>query len=190
MISRISNRVSVFMCLIGILYTSPIWAQGQIATVTSSAPFTLRGATVTPGQGVPSWPIMAGDVITGGSAPTVVTFPDGSVVSMAPASQARIGFEGGKPVFHLLCGSSDYSLRSLTSVGLSGSSGAVTPGSAGGALNRAACTGGSAAHTATSGSWSSTHITLVAVAGAAVAAGLGLGISSAVNGGTPVSPSQ
>ena len=52
-------------------------AQGQVATVTSTAPFQLRGANVTTDQGVPSWPVMPGDAIKAGSEPVVISFAGG-----------------------------------------------------------------------------------------------------------------
>ncbi|HEY7337636.1 MAG TPA: hypothetical protein VH639_22280 [Bryobacteraceae bacterium] len=198
------NRIVVFASLLGAMCAIPIWAQGQIGSVTSSSPFTLRGVTVTPGQGVPSWPVMAGDTIAAGNALTVVTFPDGSVVSMAPGAQARIDSDRGKPVFRLLCGSSTYSLRSIMSVELYASDRAVTPASSlSGPLNVRACSGpagaavpagaagraGAAAPAASGGFWTAGHITAVTVIAAGAAAGLGVGIAEATSGGTPVSPS-
>ena len=79
-------------------------AQTQVATVTSSAPFTLRGAGITPGQGVPMWPVLAGDDIKAGSTLAIVTFPDGSVITLAPGSEGKVDFMNGKPVFQLVNG--------------------------------------------------------------------------------------
>ncbi len=58
------------------LLAATAWAQTQVATVTSSATFTLRGAGITPGQGIPMWPVLAGDDVKAGSTLTIVTFPD------------------------------------------------------------------------------------------------------------------
>ena len=92
------------------------WAQSQVATVTSTAPFTLRGAAVTPGGGVPSWPVMSGDTIKSGGAVSIVTFPDGSVMTMEPGAEVKVFLENGKPVFQLTAGVSGYSLKSLSSI--------------------------------------------------------------------------
>jgi hypothetical protein len=59
------------------------WGQNQVATVTSYTPFTLRGAAI-PGQGVPMWPVLAGDTVKAGNALTNMTFPDGSVLTLDP----------------------------------------------------------------------------------------------------------
>src|SRR5271156_6542030 len=111
------------------------WAQGQVATVTSSAPFTLRGASITPGQGVPFWGVLQGDVVHAGSALTIVTFPDGSVITLDPGSEAKIDLAGTTPVFQLLICSAHYSLKSLTSVQLMERDRQVTEKNLSGALS-------------------------------------------------------
>ena len=113
-----------FACVLtAILAAVPmLCAQGQVATVTSTAPFQLRGANVTTDQGVPSWPVMPGDAIKAGSAPVIITYADGSSIILDP------------------------------------------------------------------GWWTTGHTVLV-LGGTAAAAGLGFGISSAINGGDPISPS-
>lgn len=95
-------------------------AQGQIATVTSEGAFSLRGATVLPDKGVPAWPVMQNDVIIAGDLPTVITFPDGSSVTLEWSAMAQIGMEGQIPVVELQTGAAQYSLKSLTSVKLVG----------------------------------------------------------------------
>ena len=93
-------------------------AQSQVATVTSTAPFQLRGANVTTDQGVPSWPVMPGDAIKAGSAPLVTTFADGSSVILEPGSSAKITISGQTPAFQLECGTARYSLSALSAVKL------------------------------------------------------------------------
>src|SRR5437879_3536482 len=93
-------------------------ASDQIATATSSATFQLRGAAVNPGQGVPNWPVFSPDTLKAGTAVTVVTFSDGSVLLLNPGSVATVDMAGNTPVFRLLSGSARYSLKSLTSVQL------------------------------------------------------------------------
>src|ERR1039458_6597279 len=95
-----------------------MWAQGQVATVTSTAPFQLRGANVTTDQGVPSWPVMPGDAIKAGSAPLVSTFADGSSVILDPGSSARITISEQTPTFQLECGTARYTLSALQAVKL------------------------------------------------------------------------
>src|ERR1035438_9878724 len=95
-----------FVCVLTALLASVslMFAQGQLATVTSTAPFQLRGATVTTDQGVPSWPVMPGDAIKAGSAPVIVSFLDGSTVTLQPGSSARVTASGETPSFLLECG--------------------------------------------------------------------------------------
>ncbi len=159
-------------------------AQTQVATVTSSAPFALRGADLTPGQGVPMWPVLAGDSIKSGSAMTIVTYPDGSVITLAPGSEARIDLVNGKPTFQLLSGTARYSLKSTTAVVLLVSNQTVAATSTGGVLTM----GGSQA--AAAGFWTAGHIAAVAIVAGATAAGLGYAVSDATSGGAAVSPSQ
>src|ERR1700716_4087255 len=111
-------RKSLSSACVGLLMVAAVWTQGQIATVTSSAPFTLRGAEITPGQGVAMWPVMAGDTVEAGNSLTIVTFPDGSVATLNPSAQAKVDLVNGKPVFQLLKGTATYSLKSNTAVQL------------------------------------------------------------------------
>ena len=158
-----------------LLVVFALCAQSQLATVTSTAPFHLRGASVTPGQGVPGWPVMSGDKIKAGDAPVILNFPDGSTITVHPGSEIIVTMTGSTPVVKLLAGSATYSLTSLTSLGLV-AAGPVTPTQLTGLLtlpNRKPAAG-----------W------WIAVAGAGAAAGLGYGIVQGTSGGTPVSASQ
>ncbi len=169
--------------------TAAARAQTQVATVTSSAPFTLRGAGITPGQGVPMWPVLAGDEVKAGNTLTIVTFPDGSVVTLAPGSGGKVDFVNGKPVFQLLAGTARYSLKSVLAVQLMEAGQPVTPTGLLGTLtlagNKAAAAG-----LAGGGFWTAGHIAAVVVVAAGTAAGLGFAVSEAVKGGAAVSPSQ
>jgi hypothetical protein len=105
--------------LTALLAAVPIMcAQGQVATVTSTAPFQLRGANVTTDQGVTSWPVMPGDAIKAGSAPVVITFAGGSSVILEHGSSAKITILGQTPTFQLECGTARYSLSALYAVKL------------------------------------------------------------------------
>ena len=64
-------------------------AAGPVATVTSSAAFELRGAEVKV-EGVPSWPVLQGDVVATKTAPALIIFKDGSRVTLQPNSKARV----------------------------------------------------------------------------------------------------
>ena len=99
--------------------------QTQVATVDFFSSFTLRGAGITPGTGVPTWPVLAGDTVTAGTALTILTFPDGSVVTLAPGSEGIVGFVDGTPTFQLVSGKARYSLKSKKALVLLTSTGAV-----------------------------------------------------------------
>jgi hypothetical protein len=162
-------------------------AQNQVATVTSSAPFTLRGATVMPGQGVPTWPILPGDELKAGNALTIVSFPDGSVLTLSPGSDAKIDFANGKPVFQLLCGKADHVLKSASAVELMAGNQVITPKAISGALTVTHCSGvPGGAVAAGGGFWTAGHTAaVVLVVGAAIA--LPIGIYEATQGGAPAS---
>ena len=169
-----------FACVLtAILAAVPmLCAQGQVATVTSTAPFQLRGANVTTDQGVPSWPVMPGDAIKAGSAPVIITYADGSSIILDPGSSAKITISGQTPTFQLECGTARYSLSALSAVKLNGP---VSPPKLTGVYS-ITC------KRAAAGWWTRGHTVLV-LGGAAAAAGLGFGISSATGGGPSVSPS-
>jgi hypothetical protein len=168
-----------FACVLtAILAAVPmLCAQGQVATVTSTAPFQLRGANVTTDQGVPSWPIMPGDAIKAGSAPVIITYADGSSIILDPGSSAKITISGQTPTFQLECGTARYSLSALSAVKLNGP---VSPPK---------LTGVYSINCNKPAGWWTTGHTVLVLGGTAAAAGLGFGISSAINGGDPISPS-
>jgi hypothetical protein len=162
-------------------------AQNQVATVTSSAPFTLRGATVTPGQGVPTWPILPGDELKAGSALTIVSFPDGSVLTLSPGADAKIDVANGKPMFQLLCGKANHVLKSASAVELMAGNQVITPKGMSGALSVAHCSGApGGTNTAGGGSWAAGR-TAAVVVGVGAAVGLPIGIYEATQGGPLIS---
>jgi hypothetical protein len=136
-------------------------AQTQaVATVTSDSPFELRGATVTPGQGVPSWPVVPGDAIQAGKTPLTLTFSDGSKIVLAPDASAQVGLSGQTPVFQLLSGTAQYSLKKRSSVKVVEHNTVVVPTNTG------------------MGLWTTGHM-LVIAGTAAGATALGLGVAAA-----------
>lgn len=176
-----SKVLTLFIFSITLVTT--VWAQAPVATVTSSGPFELRGAHVTSGQGVPSWPGLAGDTIKAGSTPVTVTFPDRSTIILNPGSSAKLDLSGQMPVFQLTSGSASYSLKTLTAVKLMVATKVVTPSNLIGSLEL----GGSNAPSV--GFWTTGHTTAVLL-GAGAAAGLGVGLANATGGGASVSPSR
>ncbi len=87
------------------------------ATATSGGAFTLVGIVVQI-AGVPSWPVAAGDELQAGEAPVLISFKDGSRVTLAKGSKAKIEKNGGKTLLRLLDGSCSYILTSQLSLGL------------------------------------------------------------------------
>lgn len=146
-------------------------AQTQLATITSESSFQLRGAQVTPGEGVPSWPVMAGDTIQAGEANLTLTFTDGSTIILAPGSTGTVDLSGTTPVFHLQSGTIHYLLKKNSTVTLEGPKGPIaTTGLAGDA---------SVGTTAVSAGWWTTGHTVAVLGGAAGAAGLAVGVAAA-----------
>jgi hypothetical protein len=111
-----------------------VFAQAQIATVTSDGPFQLRSVDVVPGQGVPSWPVMADDTIRAEQNPVTLTFSDGCTVALSPGGVARVELSGKTPVFLLEKGSAHYSLSSLDCVKLVSLKTPLTPTDANGEI--------------------------------------------------------
>jgi hypothetical protein len=155
-----------------------IKAQTQVATVASAAVFHLRGALIAPGQGIPNWPVLAGDIVSAETAPIIVSFPDGSVIVLAAYSAAKIGMIDNIPAFQLVGGSATYSLKTLTAVKL---------------INPATQIAKLTALKGTLGIHSIALLTPVTVGlaavGGATAVGLGMAIE-ANTGGDAVSPSR
>jgi hypothetical protein len=74
----------------GLIFTVVLaFSATPVATVSSSGPFELRGSTV-PVNGVPAWPVMAGDEIGTANSAGTLQFTDGSVATLAPKSHAKI----------------------------------------------------------------------------------------------------
>jgi hypothetical protein len=148
-----------------------VGAQTQVATVTSTSPFQLRGVGVTPGQGVPSWPVMPGDTIQAGQTPLTLSFSDGSSIVLSPGATAKVDLAGKTPVFQLQSGSAHYMLKTLSSVKLEQLKATVNPKDVIGDL-----TVGSEKLPA--GWWTTGH-TLAVIGGAAGATALGVGVAKA-----------
>ena len=166
------------VCVLAVLLAAAavMCAQTQVATVTSTAPFQLRGANVSTDQGVPSWPVLPGDAIKAGSQPVVITFPDGSIITLQSGSSAKITLSGATPAFQLECGAARYTLSALSAVKLNDPAPQPQLTSAYNmGCNKPA------------GWWTTGHTTLV-LGGAAAAAGLAFGIAAAVSGSLGVSP--
>lgn len=98
MLSRLGCIVSLFVSLV-----STAAAQTPLATLSSPEPFELQGVRV-PVAGVPSWPLVRGDVIATTSSPAVVSFPDRSQATVEKGSRVQIQREGDHTTLRLLDG--------------------------------------------------------------------------------------
>jgi len=95
---------ALFLTLLGVLtiFGPPALALPPIATVTSSAPFTVDGHTL----GTAS--IFIGNEVATSTAPATLLFPDGSSVILARSSHAKLTGSAGRPKLILLGGALDY----------------------------------------------------------------------------------
>jgi hypothetical protein len=166
------------------------WATTEVATLSSSGPFELRGASITPGQGVPAWPVLAGDRISSQKTVVTFTFPDGSLVTLGASSQVSVEVSGRTPVFRLEGGTAQYSLRSLTAVKLMALNTTVSPAELSGhyGLDTTTVKGVAAAPGANSGAKAT--LALSAVAAAASFSALGYSVSQGSSSGVAVSGSK
>jgi hypothetical protein len=93
-----------YLFLITLIVVGIASAAQPIATVTSSSSFQLRGHAVNV-DGVPSWPLAAGDDIAAGREPATIQLRDGSRVILQQGSHLRIDARETTVEFHLLSGS-------------------------------------------------------------------------------------
>jgi hypothetical protein len=89
-----------------------------IANVSSAQPFTLDGNSVW-AAGVNSWPVVLGDEIETADAPAVVSFEDGSRISLSPHSRVKLGGTDAEPKVILVAGLLDYNLAAGSKVSVS-----------------------------------------------------------------------
>jgi len=185
---NISGSFLAAVLVTGLLGTASAWGQSQLGTATSTAPFTLRDASVAPGQGIPAWPVMPGDTIKAGTARTMVTFTDGSMVTLDPGAEAKIDSAAGTPVFQLLSCSAHYSMKTRVSVQLSERGQVMPEKSLSGDISMPCSVASPAASSNGPGWWTPGRIAAVVVVGGAAAA-VG-GYAASANGGASVSPSH
>ena len=97
---RKSIQLILFLAVCGFA----IFAAVPVGTVSSSGPFELGGATVRT-EGVPSWPLVAGDAIQAGPQSIFVRLKDGTRVTLRAQSRAIVEQREGGLSFRLLVGS-------------------------------------------------------------------------------------
>ena len=161
---RFCTRVSGALLVFAILAT----AQNQIATVMSDGPFRLRGANITPGQGVPSWPMIAGDTVRSGVSPATITIENCSTITLAPSSSGKVDVADKTPTFRLETGTAHYVLESKDCVKLFAGNTGTIPTDLNGDLQLGS-------NSIPKGWWTVTHTTMVlGAAGGAAALGVGV----------------
>jgi len=95
-------------CLnLALLLACAVQAAQPVGAITSSEPFLLRGARVAV-AGVPSWPIAPGDDIATSTSPAVISFRDGSRVTLGRNSKAKLESNDSPLLLRLLEGTGSY----------------------------------------------------------------------------------
>ena len=79
-------------------------AASPVATVTSTAPFSLNGSYVNV-AGVPNWTVMSGNEISSQSAPVYIQLRDSSRVTLSANSRARVDSRDQTVSVNLISGS-------------------------------------------------------------------------------------
>ncbi len=103
------------MCLFLLAWAVTAWAARPVANIQSSESFSLGGQMV-PVAGIRSWPVVAGDEIVTTSGSAIVTFVDGSRVTLIGRSRARVEERGSEVVLRLVQGSANYRLAASPKV--------------------------------------------------------------------------
>src|ERR1022692_4232830 len=96
------KRIQITFLLVGGA-VSMATAAAPVASVTSSTAFDLHGNRVNV-NGVPWWPVMAGDDITTQSGQAVIQLRDGSRVELMGNSHAQVESKDGRLLIRLLSG--------------------------------------------------------------------------------------
>ena len=102
---------------IGLLLVSAsiLAAAAPVATISSSGTFELRGKSVRT-EGVPSWPMMAGDEVGTSAGSAEIRFRDGSRVTLNPNSRAKVEKTETGLVFRLQAGEMEFAVAPKSTV--------------------------------------------------------------------------
>jgi len=99
------------------LFAAVCLAASPIANVSSTEPFKVSGVSV-PVAGVSSWPVIAGDELIAGGAPVVLTFKDGSRITLNKNSRATVEGKEKNAALRLLDGAMAFTLAKGSNVRL------------------------------------------------------------------------
>ena len=92
-------------------------AAAPIANVSGTEPFKVSGVSV-PVSGIASWPVIAGDELLAGNASVVLTFKDGTRVTLGKNSRATVEGKSKNLALRLLDGAMAFTLSRGSSVRL------------------------------------------------------------------------
>lgn len=105
-------RLIISSVFLGVALATYAVAAQPVASVTGSSSFDLNGNRVNV-AGVPSWTVMSGDDIVAGASPLIVSFKDGSKITLAPDARLRIDSSAGNLSANLISGFMQYNLVSV-----------------------------------------------------------------------------
>src|ERR1051326_6940114 len=92
-------------------------AQRPVAIISSGEVFEVNGVRV-PVAGLPSWRVMAGDTISTGKAPAVISFGDKGRVVLSENSKLQIQAQPDRPSVRLLQGGASVRPERKSGLGL------------------------------------------------------------------------
>jgi hypothetical protein len=98
MFTKLAVSIALFFALAGFAFGG-----APVAIVTSSGSFDLHGSAVKT-DGIPSWPVMAGDEIVTHASAALIRFQDGTSVALGENSRAKVETVDGVLVFRLFGG--------------------------------------------------------------------------------------
>lgn len=106
---------SYFLALLLALFSIGSRAASPIGSIRSGESFFLSGVEM-PVAGIRSWPVVEGDEIVTGSALAILSFPDGSRVTLAAGSHVKLEAGGPPTKVRLVTGSLRFQLSSAPKI--------------------------------------------------------------------------
>src|SRR5450759_2606377 len=124
------TQIALVVVVAALLSVYVAFAAQPVARISSSESFNVAGTKV-PVEGVPSWPVVAGDEIVAGNASAVIAFNDGSRVRLGRNARAKIEGSTQTPALRLRDGVMSYAFAPKPSLQLYAASNAITSGTRG-----------------------------------------------------------
>jgi hypothetical protein len=110
MLVRIVVPIALLLALAGFAFGG-----APVATVSSSGSFDLHGSTVKT-EGIPYWPVVAGDEIATHGSSAIIRFHDGTSVSLGENSRARVETIDNVLVFRLSGGTMQVNAAPVSAI--------------------------------------------------------------------------